>query len=490
MTMTHLDIPAPMLHSSPPSEVRLLRQVPAMRLALRCFLLLLAANALFLAVRLADNLVPKAAVAASLRDGYANGSMTIQSYPTNMLVGRDQYSDCIAAQLAVLGGTDMVSDAVAPRLLSPEQVGPDLRPIKQYPCQALKHYVEGGYREVPSATYTRFWQGSASVLAVGLAILPVDAYRALLLLTALGLIALTTVLAALSGKRLLFAMAPLLLASALFGGQIGYGQLFSYGPPQIAFWIFAAAMIALRRHLTHERLMTLAVLSGATEAFLDQIISVPLVAASFLIVAGLVSHHREGTPPVRPAVASMAMLASAWLFGFAGTYAMKLLLSVVLLGWAPAQEFFQQLAFRAGTVDAEFGYTSEHPASRLAMLWVNILALGGNFWRLGFAANENGILNYVALLLGAGGWIAAIHRRAAGPAEDRGRALAAGIPYIAAALFLLVWVIALPEHTMRHAFFMVRSAIVWLVGGWGWLCSAYAPGLWNVRRASSAATIC
>lgn len=446
---------------------------PWIGLAFKCCLLLLAANGAFLAVRFADNLVPKAAVAASLRAGYANGSMTVDSYPTNMLAGRDQYSDCIAAQLAVLGGADAASDAVAPRLLSPEQVGPDMRPIRQYPCQALKRYVESGYPQAPSATYTRFWQGSASLLAVGLATMPVDVYRALLLMTALGLIALTAVLAALADKRLLIAMAPLLLASALFGGQIGYGQLFSYGPPQIALWIFAAAIIALRRHWTHERLILLAVLSGATEAFLDQIISVPLIAASFLIVAGLVIQHRDGTPPVRQAIASMATLMLAWAFGFAGTYAMKLLLSVVLLGWAPLQEFLQQLAFRAGTVDPEFGYTPDHPPSRLFLLWVDILALAGNFWRLGFASDDSGILNYLALLFGAAGWVTAILRRARGAAEDRARALAAGIPYIAAALFLLIWVIALPEHTMRHAFFMVRSAMIWLIGGWGWLACAY-----------------
>jgi hypothetical protein len=482
MTTAQLDTPA-----TPLMTIRLPSKAQAVRLALRCFLLLLAANGLFLAVRLADNLVPKAAVAASLRAGYADGSMTVQSYPTNMLVGRDQYSDCIAAQLAVLGGTDVASDAVAPRLLSPEQVGADLKPVRQYPCAALKTYVEGGYHAVPSATYTRFWQGSASVLAVALAIMPVDAYRGLLLLGGLGLIVLTAMLAALADRRLLFALAPLLLASALFSGQIGYGQLFSYGPPQIALWSFAAAMIALRRHLTHERLMMLAVASGATEAFLDQIISVPLIAGSFLIIAGLVSHHREGTPPVRRAIVGIAMLAFAWMFGFAGSYAMKLLLSVALLGWGPLQEFLQQLAFRAGTVDAEFGYGAEHPASRFAMLWPNILALAGNFWRLGFAGNEDGILNYVALLVGAGGWVAAIRRRAAGLTEDRARALAAGLPYIAAALFLLVWVLAFPEHTMRHSFFMVRSAIVWLIGGWGWLYTAYPPRL---RAPVAAATNC
>lgn len=475
--MMQMQISAP---TPQPSEFRSGWKPGWVRLALRCVMVLIAANGLFLGVRFADNLVPKAAVAASLRAGYSDGSMGVQSYPANMWLGRDQYSDCIAAQLAVLGGVDATRDAVAPRLLLPEQVGPDMQPVPQYPCQTLKDYVEGSYRAPPAATYTRFWQGSASALAVALSIMPVDAYRALLLSSALGLIALTAMIAALADRRLLFALAPLLIASAVFGGQVGYGQLFSYGPPQIALWLTAAGMIALRHHLTQNRLILLAVLSGAIEAFLDQIISVPLIATSFLTIAGLVSYSRDGTLSVRRAILSMAVLTVAWMFGFAGSYAIKLLLSVALLGWAPAQDFFQQLAYRAGTVDPDYGYGADHPVSRFAMLWPNIMALYDNFWRLGLASKpdalQNGVVNLAALLVGAAGWVCAIRRRAAGPAQDRARALVAGIPYIAAALFLLLWIIAFPEHTVRHAFFMVRSTIVWLIGGWGWLCAAYAPG--------------
>lgn len=112
--MMQMQISAP---TPQPSELRSGWKPGWVRLALRCVMVLIAANGLFLGVRFADNLVPKAAVAASLRAGYSDGSMGVQSYPTNMWLGRDQYSDCIAAQLAVLGGVDATRDAVAPRLL-------------------------------------------------------------------------------------------------------------------------------------------------------------------------------------------------------------------------------------------------------------------------------------------------------------------------------------------------------------------------------------
>ena len=160
---------------------------PIMPLILRCCLLLLATNAVFLAVRFADNLIPKEVVEASLRAGYEDGSMTVLSYPQNMLAGRDQYSDCIVAQIAVLGDPNPVRDALAPRILAAEQVGSDMTPVRRFPCSDLKNYVEGSFARVPKDTYTRFWHGASSILAAGLSILPVDGYRALLLNLTLGL---------------------------------------------------------------------------------------------------------------------------------------------------------------------------------------------------------------------------------------------------------------------------------------------------------------
>lgn len=437
------------------------------RLAVQSVLAIFAINALFLGVRFADNLVPKETVKAALRAGYADGSMSLASYPTNRMMGRDQYSDCIAAQLAVLGGSTPARDAIAPRLLSIEQVGADLRPMRHNACVELKIYLDGRWRLEPQATYTRFWQGSASLLAAALTILPVDGYRALLLNLTLGLIALTAIVAALTRRELLIALAPLLFASFLFNGQIGYAQLFSHGPPNIALWTVAATLVALHRHMTRERLILAALLSGAMEAFLDQIISVPLVAGSFLIVAGLISQNRTEQQSAGRMAGIMTALVFAWISGFAGTYAVKLLISMLLLGPAPMQDFMAQLAFRVGTADPELGYQVGHH-SRLALFGHNAVDLMIRTWRLGYA-NPNFLGCLTLFVFALAGWLVAICRILSQPRKDRARMLTAGIPYIVAAIFFLLWVIALPEHTMRHAFFMVRSIIFWLIGGWGWL---------------------
>lgn len=451
-----------------------LLSAPIPRTFFICWAVLLGLNLAFLAVRLADNLVAKPIVEKELRVGFANGSMSTISYPENMLTGRDQYSDCITAQLAVLGGRDALHDAIAPRLLHVEQVGPDGQPIAYQACDELKRYVEGADRRIPDATYTRFWQGGASILALGLSFLPVDGYRGLLLNLSLGLIAITAVLAARAPPPLLTALAPLLVLSFFFGGQVGYAQLFSYGPPQIAMWAIAAGMIALRNRLTLQRVMPIAVAAGALEAFFDQIISVPLAAIVFALVAGFILQANIGPQRARDAATTMVLLFGAWIFGFAGSYAIKLLISAALLGWSPIHDFVTQLLFRTGTVDAKFGFGPERHTSRFVMLGSNVVSLLGNSWRLGYTSRNSEVVGclVVAAVMMAG-WVAALRTLLTLPREARARFVAAGMPYIAAAVFLAFWVIALPEHTIRHAFFMVRSAIPWLAGGWGWIFAAH-----------------
>lgn len=305
------------------------------------------------------------------------------------------------------------------------------------------------------------------MLALALTVMPVEAYRALLLNLTLALIALSAVLAA-RGGILWLRLAPLLVGSFAIGGQMGYGQLFSYGPPQIALWLTVMGMIAWRTRLTPDRLVMLAVVSGSVEAFLDQLISVPLVAGVFLVVAGVVA-VRPDEGPARAGL-RLAVLGGAWMAGFLGSYAAKLGLSVALLGPGPFVDFAQQLLFRVGTLDPEIGYDAARGASRFTMLWGNVGVLAANFWRLGYAGADSIVASCLLLAAGIGGWAAALLRRASVVSGEKRAALAAGMPYLAASAFLLLWVMALPEHTARHAFFTVRAALLWLVSGWGWYC--------------------
>lgn len=196
----------------------------------------------------------------------------------------------------------------------------------------MRNYLDGTIVNDQDVTYTRFWHGQASLAAAALTVLPLDGYRALLLIITLALIGLTAVLAALKDPKLLVGLAPLLVLSFVLDGQMGYGQLVSYAPAQIACWAMAAFLIVQRDRLTTRHIILLAVLAGCLEAFLDQMISIPLVAGIFLVVVAAVSVPRWRSQAFFTTVAEAASFGVAWAFGLVGTYVAKLTLTTAVLG--------------------------------------------------------------------------------------------------------------------------------------------------------------
>ena len=444
------------------------------RLGLTLLTTLLLLNGCFLALRLADSLIDKDQIASAMRDGFEHGAMSLDPWPHNALLGRDHYSDCITAQIAVVGDKTPFKNALAPRLMSQEQAGHAA--LQHNACDELLQYLNGSAQPIPGVTYTRFWHGAANVLNVALLSLPFDGYRAILLDLTLGLIAATAVCAALAGKHLLTALAPLLVGSFAFDGQIGYAQLVSYGPAAIATWSVALALVHERNRMTEERMVRFAVTAGALEAFLDQMISVPLAAAVFVVVAGTITaDHANG--PAR-SLSRMSSIVVAWACGLVGSYAIKLGLSMMVLGPNALIEFAQQIAYRAGTVDTEIGLDPAASTSRLAIVGLAILRALANAWRLGYT-DAPGMFCISLGLAGIAGWAFAATFLVAAWREGRAAVvLEYGAAYIAASLVVAGWFVMFPEHVLRHSF-TVRASLIWVIGGWGWFLSARLASQWD-----------
>ena len=284
----------------------------------------------------------------------------------------------------------------------------------------------------------------------------------------LGLIAATAVCAALAGPRLLIALAPLLVASFTFDGQIGYGQLLSYGPAAIATWSVALALLLGRNRMTDERMVCFAVTAGAVEAFFDQMISVPLAAAIFVVIAGTITADPRNSPT--RSLARMSGIAAAWGCGLVGSYAIKLGLSTLVLGHGVLDDFIRQFAYRAGTIDPEIGLDPADHVSRLGTVVLALVRGGKHIWRLGYT-DSPGLLNYAVEIVGAAGWALAATSFISATRERRAALLDCGAGYIAASLVVAAWFVLFPEHVLRHTF-TARVFLIWIIGGWGWLCSA------------------
>jgi hypothetical protein len=357
-------------------------------------------------------------------------------------------------------------------------------PDDRHRCLDLKKYLDGTIGGDQGSTYTRFWHGSASLVAAALTVLPVDGYRALLLNTTLALIGLSAVLAALNGLPMLLGIAPLLVLSFLLDGQFGYGQLVSHAPTQIASWAMAAFLIGWQSRLTTRKIILLAILLGCVQSFFDLLINVPLPASIFLVVATAVSLPRWRSQPFSVAASGSVGFGLAWGFGFLGSCVAKLALTAAVLGWgAVISPFIEQLRFRTGLVDPEKGLAVEDHASWVGMIGRNVYNLGANFWRLGYTDGRPNVVSAIIAVIALVGWGWAACRIIRALRRHHIRVmLINGTGYVAASLLVLAWVAVFPEHTWRHAFFMVRSAMIWIAGGWGWALTDYAAGRCWKRR--------
>ncbi len=446
---------------------------------------LLLANAVFLAIRVADVLLPRPAIEAALGEGFASGGLGPANYSTSHLLGIDQYTDCTSMQIAVLGNTPALRNALAPRLASGESPLPgEAAPPTRYRCAELREALDGTLRIEGEPTYTRFWHGQSTLLALALQVLPLDGYRALLLDLGLGLIALAAVLAALRGRRVLVCLAPLLLASFVLGGQFGFGQLVSHAPGQIVAWAMAVVLIARWDRLGEPTIRRLAVLAGALEAFFDMMIGQPFAVSLFLIVAGTLSLAAARPPGLARAAAATFARAMAWGFGLAGSFGLKLLLTASVLGGeAVFGPFLAQLRLRTGIADPQAGLAAGSWADAVGR---DILLLANEASNLGYTAGGSGPASAMIVAAGLAGWLWLADRARRAWRDGRlGTLLANGTGYGAAALLFLAWVAIFPEHTWRHAWFMVRAASVWLFGGWGWALTDLVLSGWMPTRSAA-----
>jgi hypothetical protein len=451
-----------------------------------CLAVLLAANLAFLAIRLADWKVPRDQLASSVMHAFLIGAVPPNSVTHPKLLGFDQASDCMALELAVLGNVTPVKNALLPRTLESDG-GTGAMAKAVDPCAQLSLSLRNptamtarmgitGARPIstadllaanggPGGNYARFWHRGSTAAALALTAMSLEDYRSFLLLATLGLVALAAVVATKNGEDTLFALAPLLVVTFFFEGQEGYGQLVSYGPAQIACWIICCMTLAMRNNGLRT-LCALATLAGAAEAFTDMMISEPLTAATFLVVAASVAAPRWREAGLRVSFGEAACILAAWTWGLAGSMVSKIAMTVVATrSLDAATSFVCQIVYRAGTFDPRMEQGLHEGTSRAGLFGHNLMSLWDQTWRLGWSSTQMDLSSYGFAALAAIGMVFATRRLLL---AGRGRsALSAGMGYVVASVSILCWYLLFPEHTWNHTFFMVRPLAIWLAAGWG-----------------------
>lgn len=421
--------------------------------------LLVVLNCGFLGLRLAQTFIPKQAIIEEVRRGVRLGTLSWDDYPSNYLIGFDQWTDCLALELASVGADTRLTEALAPEVLSPTNAAGR--------CPALVGFVYGGFRPSEPYTYTRFWHGYSTVLAYALQVMPLQAYRGLLSMLCYGAVAFAACAAALAGARILRMLLPLLVAGFAFTGLPQFGPLVSHSPAFIAMWTLAGVLLLMRQRLSSLGVLGMALLFGALEAFLDAMILCPLSAGLAVIFANAAYLERLDRAPFRQIALFNGAVVLAWGLGFAGTYIFKLAATMAVLGFDPViTPFIDQLMLRMG------------PASEGASTFFG--RLYDNLWRIGYGDHDRGddqagIAAGLLVTVMAVGWASAIARfvgswRRGAP----GFRLGGAFGFLLASAMLLGWCVVFREHTARHAFFVVRTTILWIAGGWCWFLAQRA----------------
>lgn len=405
-------------------------------------------NGSFLAIRVGGSFLPKAPIAEQVQRGLRLGVLSTEDYPGNYLLGIDQYTDCVALELALTPSSAVLEQALAPRVLSlPDVPGR---------CATLADFVSGKFRSDEVYRYTRFWHGYATVTAAALQVFPLRAYRGLLTMLCYGAIAFAAACAAFAARRTVLALLPLFVGSFAFSEIDQLGASLSHAPAFVALWAFAGVILLFRERLSFAGLLTIVLCMGATEAFLDSMILCPLSAALALIAAGCAREDRIGTGGWQRALGFYAAVLGAWCLGFLGTYLCKLAFTIAILGVDPViVPFVQQLRLRMAP-------GPQQPGSYLGALYSNL-------WRMSYGDAVPQAAALGLLTVGGLGWLCALGR--AGIARRRGAGWAGfveGAGFVAATLVVLAWFTLFREHTWRHAFFMVRVTIIGLTAGWCW----------------------
>jgi hypothetical protein len=412
-------------------------------------LLLLLINTAFLVLRIAGTLVPKAPIAMEVTRGLESAAFAREDYPANSMIGADQWTDCLAFEIALAKGPTTFIEALAPSVLSD--------PMSDTRCAAVVDYVGGDYTTDAMFDYSRFWHGYSTLMSVALQVMPLGTYRGLLTMLCYGAIMFVGSAAGLADRQTLIVMLPL-LAIGLAGSAIyEYGALVSHSPAFIAMWTLSGLVLLLKDRLSFQGLLLFAATFGMIEAFLDAMILCPLSATLAIIFCNVAKLRPLQRASLREITLFNMGLVCAWSFGFIGTYISKLALTIPVLGFHRVIDpFISQLLLRMSPA-------GETPLSFLR-------ALAEQSYRLAYAEYHIHYGEALVILASATGWACAVAAfvRSGTTGTWRGM-LAVGSGFIIASLFVLSWFLVFPEHTINHAWVMVRVTIVWIAGGWCWL---------------------
>ncbi|NOT26795.1 MAG: hypothetical protein HOP16_11910 [Acidobacteria bacterium] len=432
---------------------------------------------IFLGVTAITLEIPPERVLHEIRAGFDEGSILRQNYPQPKdywRLGRDQWTDCATLQMALRGDAPFYQELITPRRYSLASADP-----ARGPCQLLREATDpaGSPADLQTWRYHRYLHGSTVLTRIALWTTSVNGLRDAIKISTLcfGGFALAVALWSLvsNRRRPAHALATVSLV-AVFLACFGISQhaaSISHGP-SAALFILALSLIPFWDGGKWNRLLVIAALFGSATAileFLDGGAPLGLALILGMSVLDALEPVETGAGPRDSAQIFQRGVSTALAFTTAVVTALglKVVLSRLAFGGEGSSSFFDQLVMWIGGSPLLAVEALEALDKQVGV----IVPLNDTAFRvlvIGLAAGCTFVLLKMKNLRGGGGTVL----------------LAVGSLAI-----VPVWYLIFRNHTIVHAWFMVRmlawplafcaGLIVW------WLVSTSTPVSWSRQRVSS-----
>lgn len=381
------------------------------------------------------------AMLAHVRLAYAQGQLDGDDYKRgDTTLGEHQFNDCLILAMAT---DDRAS--LADRRISPSHPFADMN---RGVCAQLEAVSERGAAGLPIVFYHNYIHGHTMLARLMLPDFRVDQirafYKALLsLVVAAGLVAGLWQMA--RGRAAGAFWALLFLIFARWYGLESFGQSLGHAPADLVtlgYALFLAIASARGGIGPTACVVSAAMLGGGTIIFEFLTGGIPLGFA--MLIGGLPLACADPAQVRRSVVASLFSYGSA----IATCCAVKLVLVAQTFGWGAIVAVGQRGAQRIAGAP-----TGEKPLDLGIGLWAS------RIWEQ-MTPLASGLYFLTTLMIQiavvAGIWGFAMLRRAGGESGDLARYLAlSNLP-------LLLWFMALPQHSIVHAWFMTRM-LAWTI---------------------------
>jgi putative flippase GtrA len=422
------------------------------------------ASLCFLGLNLASRQVPEELLRDRITTAFATGALTTADrLHFDEVRGDHQYNDCLILSMALLRGPDPLTDALAPRI----PVKDPARTGHASICGMLEALATGERGRIETVPYTRYWHGLPALSALLLAGMELDTLRQAfkwtfrLLLGGIALLGLILGSRASTPAERLPLLGGAVIAGSLllfWGGDYFAQSLTDFLPALLLSGALAVLMLTRPLACSLPGLAAFAAAFGAGTIYLE-FLSGPIPLGAALLTA-MLALHAAGTLPWQAALLRLGIALGAYCGAIVCTYLLKTLATASVLGDGVFGDTLRNLALRlSASAPAPAGADVADQALGLIDL-INALrwSLPGIAWGSSLAGY---LLMTIALVQLAVGllWLLSRGRRMGALALPL-----AGV--LASAAVIPCWYLLFMNHSVVHAWFMVRLLVWPIAAGW------------------------